>query len=126
MPRAAWLILIPVVVAAVAFGLWGTSGATHPPGVPEGDQEIAWIHAATSGSSWERFVAGVHRAARDWPGLQVDDTRAFLDQTTATPEVVLGLDGCPGRLHLRWYKLSSGSGSADWVARLAARPTPPL
>src|SRR5438874_1989635 len=78
-----------------AVGLWGPAG---PPGVPRGDQEIAWIHAATSGSSWERFVAGVHRAARDWPGLQVDDTRAFLDQTTATPEVVLGLDGCPVRL----------------------------
>ena len=41
-----------------AVGLWGVAG---PPGVPRGDQEIAWIHAATSGSSWERFVAGVHR-----------------------------------------------------------------
>src|SRR5438445_13464272 len=95
-------LLVPVLLLAAgivlaglgrAVGLWRAAG---PPGVPRGDQEIAWIHAATSGSSWERFVAGVHRAARDWPGLQVDDTRAFLDQTTATPAAVLGLHGCSG------------------------------
>jgi hypothetical protein len=97
-----------------------------PPPVPEGDREAAWIHAATSGASWERFVAGVHRARHDWPQLYVDDRNAFLDQTTAVPEVVIGLQGTPGRIHIRWYKLTSAADSGDWVKRLAHRGAPPL
>src|SRR5436853_6003429 len=110
------LLAIPAVILLLAAGLVGlgrlraTSGAAPP--VPAGDQEVAWIHAATSGPSWERFVAGVHRARRDWPELQVDDSRAFLDQTTAIPEVVLGKSGSSGRLRIRWYKLTSETPSA--------------
>src|SRR5205085_7835695 len=88
--------------------------------------EVAWIHAATSGASWERFVAGVHRARHDWPRLQVDDSHAFLDQTTAVPEVVLGVEGAAGQLHIRWYKLTSETDSAYWVRRLAGRNPAPL
>src|SRR3954454_17076808 len=90
-----------------------------PPPVPEGDREVAWIHAATSGASWERFVAGVHRACHDWPRLKVDDGRAFQDQTTAVPEVVVGVEGTPARLHIRWYKLTSVADERLWVKRLA-------
>src|SRR5262249_59500882 len=96
------------------------------PAVRRGDQEVAWIHGATSGASWERFVAGVHRACRDWPRLRVDDRRAFLDQTTAVPEVVLSVDGTDARLHIRWYKLTSETDSAYWVRHLAKRDPPPL
>src|SRR5213596_3404766 len=115
-------ILLAVTVAALLYGgLRGLGyGGTNDevPAVPAGDQEVAWIHAATSGASWERFVAGVHRARREWPELQVDDSRAFLDQTTAVPEVVLGVAGCDARLHIRWYKLTSETVVAQWVRRL--------
>src|SRR5437867_778011 len=100
------LILLAIVFAALIYGglrgLGYGRGDDDAPPVPAGDQEVAWIHAATSGPSWERFVAGVHRARRDWPDLQVDDSRAFLDQTTAIPEVVLGKSGSSGRLRIRW------------------------
>jgi hypothetical protein len=126
--RRLFSILI-AAAALIAAGLFARSllrgGADLPP-VPPGDQEVAWIHAATSGASWERFVAGVHRTRHDWPRLYVDDSRAFLDQTTAVPEVVLGVDGAEGRLHVRWYKLTSATDSNYWVKRLATRDQPPL
>src|SRR5436189_3369414 len=113
-------LAIAILVYAGLRGLGYVGGADEAPStVPEGDQEVAWIHAATSGPSWERFVAGVHRARREWPELQVDDSRAFLDQTTAIPEVVLGVSGSSGRLRIRWYKLTSETPSAQWVRRLA-------
>src|SRR5437867_2489345 len=124
------LILLAIVFAALIYGglrgLGYGRGDDDAPAVPAGDQEVAWIHAATSGPSWERFVAGVHRARREWPELQVDDSRAFLDQTTAVPEVVLGVSGSSGRLRIRWYKLTSETPSAQWVRRLARRKPPPL
>jgi hypothetical protein len=124
------LIVLAVVTAALVYGglrgLGYGRGDDDAPPVPAGDQEVAWIHAATSGPSWERFVAGVHRARRDWPELQVDDSRAFLDQTTAIPEVVLSVAGSSGRLHIRWYKLTSETPSARWVRALARRNPPPL
>jgi hypothetical protein len=127
MRRLLWLLTAAAMLAA---GLFARSllrgGADLPPPVPPGDQEVAWIHAATSGSSWERFVAGVHRCRHDWPRLYVDDSRAFLDQTTAVPEVVLGVEGTPARLHVRWYKLTSTDNERQWVARLATRERPPL
>src|SRR5213595_3471686 len=119
------LLAVLTAAAALAAGLLAVplfrESADLPPPVPAGDREVAWIHAATSGASWERFVAGVHRCRHDWPRLWVDDSRAFLDQTTAVPEVVVGVEGTAGRLHIRWYKLTSGAESADWVRRLAGR-----
>jgi hypothetical protein len=124
------VILAGLVVAALVYGglrgLGYGRGDDEAPPVPAGDQEVAWIHAATSGPSWERFVAGVHRARREWPELQVDDSRAFLAQTTAIPEVVLGMAGSSGRLRIRWYKLTSETPSARWVRILARRNPPPL
>jgi hypothetical protein len=121
-------ILLGMLIAL--GGLWAAERLLRPgdrlPEIPPGDQEIAWIHAATSGSTWERFVAGVTRVHHDWPQVQVDDRRAFLDQTTAVPEVVIGLDGVAGRLHIRWYKLTSETDNAYWVRRLAERGRPPL
>src|SRR5438105_1795400 len=116
-------VLTAVILLAVGVLAWALprGGADLPPPVPAGDREVAWIHAATSGASWERFVAGVHRARHDWPRLQVDDRHAFLDQTTAVPEVVVGIDGAAGKLHIGWYKLTSETDSAYWVRRLAGR-----
>src|SRR5205814_2584726 len=131
MRRLVWLPIAALLLAAGFYGLARLrAGGDEVPPVPPGDQEIAWIHAATSGAQWERFVAGVHRARHDWPPdwprLQVDDGRAFLDQTTAVPEVVLGVDGTDAKLHIRWYKLTSEADSGRWVERLARRDPPPL
>src|SRR3954453_5163965 len=94
------LILLAVVLAALVYGglrgLGYGRGDDEAPPIPAGDQEVAWIHAATSGPSWGRFVAGGHPARREWPELEVDDSRAFLAQTTAVPEVVLGVAGSSG------------------------------
>src|SRR5437016_186374 len=125
--RRTLAVTLALLLLAAAVWAGRRVGAAPPvPPVPGGDQEVAWIHAATSGASWERFVAGVHRARHDWPRLQVDDRRAFLDQTTAVPEVVLGVDGAAGQLHIRWYKLTSETDSAYWVRRLAGRSPAPL
>jgi hypothetical protein len=56
----------------------------------------------------------------------VDDSRAFLDQTAAVPEVVLTVPGRSDKLRIRWYKLSSEVNNRDWVKALAARNPPPL
>ena len=45
---------------------------------------MAWFHTTTSGTTWERFVAGrAAGAARSSRGCSVDDSAAFPDQTTA-------------------------------------------
>ena len=95
-------------------------------GVPAGDVEIAWIHTTTNAQTWERFVAGVHEAARQTPGMEVDDSAAFLDQTASIPEVTIALADQPGRIRFRWYKLSGEVGTRDWVAKLAERDPPPV
>src|SRR5436309_8721036 len=121
------LLFAALLAAGGWYGLSRLRGGTGDvPAVPGGDQEVAWIHAATSGSQWERFVAGVRRARRGRPWLRVDDSRAFLDQTTAVPEVVVGVDGTEAKLHIRWYKLTSEADSGRWVERLARRDPPPL
>ncbi len=125
-----FLLLIGVVAGLTAvllrYGLWPAPAVARVQPVPKGDQEIAWIHAATSGATWERFVAGVHRAERDCPHLHVEDQNAFLDQTAAVPEMCLWVDGCPSKLWVRWYKLTSDTGIEKWVEELARRDPPPL
>jgi hypothetical protein len=119
------LLLVGAAGVAVAWQLTRSheSGVAR---VPAGDQEFAWIQAATSVSAWERFVTGVHRVSRDWPELSVDDSRAFPEETTATPELVLSLSEVAARIHIRWYKLSKGASAATWAERLARRSPSPL
>jgi hypothetical protein len=126
--RRMWWLISGVGIAAIGLFAVGRllGGGDRLPEIPDGDQELAWIHAATSGATWERFVAGVLRVQHDRPSVQIDDSRAFLDQTTAVPEVVIGLEGAAGRLHIRWYKLTSETDNAYWVRRLAKRGRPPL
>jgi hypothetical protein len=124
--RIAILVLLAAGLALAGYAL--VMKESRP--LPEGDQEIAWIHAATSGLIWERFVGGIQRfeasAEGQAVGVQVDYDRAFLDQTAATPEVVIGCRGSTGRLHIRWYKLTSTTDNAYWARHLAERELPPL
>src|ERR1700736_381747 len=77
------------VLLALSRLLPGSGNFARALPVPDGDREIAWLHTSTSASNWERFVAGVQRV----PGFDVDDSQAFLNQTTAIPEVVLSRPG---------------------------------
>ncbi|MFO0808111.1 MAG: hypothetical protein U0746_05775 [Gemmataceae bacterium] len=120
------LYLLPAGLLVFGVVAWLYRGAVVVPPVHDGDQEVAWIHAATSGSTWERFVTGIHRAAHDDSRLHVNDSHAFLDQTTSIPEVVVSADGVSGKLRIRWYKLTSETNSNYWVRQLAARDPAPL
>src|SRR5437764_7649897 len=132
MPRLRVLFWSSLAVILLAAGLLATyryvvtAPANRPLPVPPGDQEIAWFHTTTSTSTWERFIAGVHYAARQEPRLRVDDSRAFPDLTTAVPEVVVSLEGSDQRLLIRWYKQSGGVSVEDWMRELAKRDPPPL
>jgi hypothetical protein len=123
-----FIICLPVAILASGVNLpWRNTapGATPLP-VPDGDQEVVFLHTTTNAGTWERFVAGVQRAASSVPGMRVDDSGAFLDRTTAAPEVVIGLGDRPGLLRVRWYKLSSYAKTAAWVQALAHRDPAPL
>lgn len=119
-------LLLIVALTIATIKLSGSAAPASPLSVPPGDQEIAWFHTATNTSTWDRFVAGVHHAARQQTRLTVDDSRAFPDQSTAIPEVVLTLDGATKRLRIRWYKQTAQVRVSDWVAALAKRNPPPL
>ncbi len=118
------LVLIALLVATIKFGQ--SAAPLRPLPVPPGDQEIAWFHTATNTFTWDRFVAGVHHAARQQPRLVVDDSRAFLDQTTGVPEVAISLQGGSQTLHIRWYKQTAEVKVADWITALARRDPPPI
>jgi hypothetical protein len=118
------LLIVALTIATVKFGQ--STAPASALSVPPGDQEIAWFHTATNTSTWDRFVAGVHHAARQQTRLTVDDSRAFPEQTTAIPEVVLTLTGGTNRLRIRWYKQTAQVKVSDWVAALARRDPPPL
>jgi len=118
-------LLLVGYFALQGIGLLGGTVRARVKPVPKGDQEVAWIHAATNGANWERFIEGVRCVQRRWPGLEFDDSNAYPDQTTAVPEVVLGLPGSP-RIHVRWYKLTSEASNEYWVKALARRDPAPL
>src|SRR3954469_1733359 len=119
------VVLLGVAVALAVRELVRTRPATPSP-VPAGDYEIAWIHTTTNPQTWERLVAAAFQIRREFPGVQVDDSRAFLDQTAAVPEVVLTVPGRADRLRIRWYKLSSEVNTRDWVKALSRRYPAPL
>jgi hypothetical protein len=107
-----------------ALGIFTTTPTVKS--VPRGDQEIAYLQAATNGTSWERFVSGLRRLEREVPGLVVDPANAFPEQTAEVPELAIGFKGCPEKLWIRWYKVSSEVSIRDWVQRLAGRDSAPL
>lgn len=134
MPRSSWIFLVLLMgtlLAAVYVLLY--QGPPGPTGlqvaeVPEGDQEVAWLHPATTPYTWERFVAGLQYLARsrfEWQ-LTVDVGGAFPTATTAVASVGIRRTGYRGTLWFRWYKLTGQHGQAAWFERLSARKPPPL
>src|SRR5258708_7868586 len=77
-----------------------------PRRVPEGDQEIVWLNAATNAVAWERFIAAIRRLQENPDfGLEiVDDRDAFPTHTTVVPEIAVTWKGNRSRLWFRWYK----------------------
>jgi hypothetical protein len=71
-------------------------------------------------------VAGVDRVQQRRPELRVDKSNAFPDHSAAVPEIALAVDGCPDKLWIRWYKLTSEIGTEQWINALAERAPPPL
>jgi hypothetical protein len=128
-PLVVFIICLPVALLAtgVPIPFFDRPAALpNPLSVPEGDQEIAWLHTTTNATTWERFVSGMVRCQLLVPGLHVDVAAAFSEQTTGVPEIVVSMDGRPGKLRIRWYKLSSDTTAAYWVRALATRSHPPL
>jgi hypothetical protein len=131
-----WLGLAAILLAGYltlrSSGILGSPVQARAKEVPEGDQEVAFIQAATNAATWERFVAGLHRfksrrnVKKYWPDLVVDDSNAFPEQSAAVPEVSLSYPGCAGKLWFRWYKLSSEADSEKWAKELAQRQPAPL
>ncbi len=133
MSRFRWpmsIVLVCLPLALIVYGVripgLAPSEYAAPRAVPADDRELAWFNTTTAGATWERFVAGVRRAAADDAELTVDDSGAFLDQTTAVPEVIVGKVGRAGRLRIRWYKLSGDHPPQYWVEQLAKRNPAPL
>jgi hypothetical protein len=120
------LVLLLGVFVALALREQFRSRPATPPALPVGDYEIAYFHTTTNPQTWERLVAAVFQLRRDFPEIQIDDSRAFLDQTAAVPEVVVSLTGRTDKLRLRWYKLSSEVNNQAWVNALANRQNSPL
>lgn len=120
-------VLVVLLGVAVAFALRAQfrSRPAAPSPVPDGDYEIAWIHTTTTPQTWERLVAAMFQIRREYP-VEVDASRAFLDQTAAVPEVVLSVPGRSDKIRVRWYKLSGEVGNQDWVRALAGRNPPPI
>jgi hypothetical protein len=126
-------VLAAVLVAGLGAGLFGrlrparTAAAPEP--VPAGDHEVAWLHVPTAFETWDNFVRGVKRAemAGDGPaGLEVDESGAYPEKTTAVPEVVVRRKGFAGALRVRWYKVTDDAPAEAWAAALAARDPAPL
>ena len=134
MARSWWatvLVLMALLLGAVYFLLYqgaGTPASLEVAAVPPGDQEVAWLHPATTPYTWERFVAGLQFLARRQPtlGLTVDVHDAFPAATTTMASVGLRRTGFSGTLWIRWYKLTGQQGQSAWLDLLSRRQPPPL
>ena len=115
-------VLVSVALAVGAAGvvlwpIWQGSGGNRavPQPVPEGDQEIVWLNAATNSVALGTVRGGRPPAATDQPELQlqvVADDNAFPSHTTAVPELAVTVGGSKGRLWFRWYKLTGETRTA--------------
>lgn len=116
------------MLAASGVHVPGLSRSHRPQPRPVGDddQEVAWINPPTEIGAWSDFAIGFKRAEMRVPGLHVDVSAAFPEQTTAVPEIALSRPPHKGRLLVRWYKTSTGATLPDWVAALANRKPAPL
>jgi hypothetical protein len=117
---------ILTAAAVLLVGGLGTASPVRPKELAGNDQEIVWLNSATSGTSWERFVAAIHHVARTNPEGRLHVECANARQSAPVPEVALWMEGVDGRLWVRWYKTTREMSTAAWVQQLAERPRPPL
>jgi hypothetical protein len=133
-PSILVLVSTGLALSAVTLVLWPRTPERRaiPRPVPEGDQEIVWLYAATNAAPWERFVTAAGTMKKRLEGssagleLEIDDHNAFPELTTAVPELAISVKGRPGRLLFHWYKLTSDLKTTDWVKALVLRRPPPL
>lgn len=128
-PLVVFLFCLPIAVVVLGWRLPWMGEAkplATPLAVAANEMEFAWIHTTTNATTWERFIYGLMRLRRTMPGLQIDDSRAFLDSTTAIPELRITRDGHPTTVCIRWYKLQNAVTTQDWIAALALRTPAPV
>src|SRR5579859_3967166 len=90
--------LVAAYLTVHSFDIQTARGAGEVQPLADGDQEVAWIAAATSSDTWERLVAALRNLEETWPNghparpaRHIDYRRAFLDLTADTPEIGLSL-----------------------------------
>ncbi len=140
-PRRLWphglfrLSNLVVLVAVVALGVlawlfWGRSAGNQPQPLPlgPGEAEVVWLQTASNTSGWERLVTAAVRAHEQRPELlvDVDEKTTFPPQSTDIPQFAVRLQGRPGKLLFRWYKITADWKTSDWVRALVAGRPPPL
>jgi hypothetical protein len=128
-----FIALLTAVVVTGAVLLWPRNDTRpRPEPVPKGDHEVVWLSYASNFATWERFIKGMDTAAQRLakdpkaPKVDVDVNRAFPEESTAVPEVVLSVEGVSGKLHVRWCRLTANWKSINWIDVLLARDPPPL
>lgn len=124
-----------IAIATVAWLLWPADSRSRsvPARLEPGEQEIVWLYPATNTAAWERFISAVKRTAaasadstEENSVYQIRD-QAFPPNAAATPpELIFTVPGLPGKLAIRWYKLTSDQDTGYWVRTLLARQPPPL
>ena len=118
------MLLFAVLVAGAAFWVYETTTMPSKPAplpLEDGDLEIAWLNAATSASTWQRFV----QAVEDVTHVKASE-EAYPRLTTAVPQVAAPLPGGRGRLFFRWYKTTNEWKTDYWIKALLQRDPPPL
>lgn len=129
MQRNITIVVVLLGLALVTTGLYlivlGPEGAmaqVKVAAIKPGDQEVAFLHPATNIATWERFVAGL----KEIPGITIDDSTAFPEDSMKLPVVGLQKDGIAGTLWIRWYKLTGLRTIEHWVDDLCRRLPPPI
>jgi hypothetical protein len=129
MQRIITLLIVLAGIGLAAAGIYlivlgpdASLPQVQPAKVAEGDQEIAWLHPATTATTWERFVAGLNELA----DVEVDDSAAFPEESMKQPAVKISKAGHKGNLWIRWYKLTGLRTTEVWVRDLCHRQPPPL
>lgn len=127
------LVLSGILLALAGWAVYdaaypSTTLATVPSLVPAGDMEMAWIHPATLGPTWQRFVGGLRHYQELRPELkmEIDTSAAFPEESSAVPSVRIRMGGQDRSLWLRWYKLTGQRSIHAWLEALLARQPPPV
>lgn len=118
----AGIALVLAGLYLIIIGPEGTMSQVKVAAIASGDQEVAWLHPATTIATWERFVAGL----KEVPDITLDDSAAFPEDSMKLPVVGLRKAGIPGTLWIRWYKLTGQRTIERWVNELCQRQPAPI